>query len=43
MMRSGKYGQGMYSNLDGGRYPERNKFETAFSVIKRRLGEVLKA
>lgn len=40
---SGKYRQAMYNNFDSERYRERNKVETAFSVIKRRFGEGLKA
>ncbi|ACL17585.1 IS5-like element ISMepa1 family transposase [Methanosphaerula palustris] len=40
---SGKYRQEMYNNFDSKRYYERNKVETAFSVIKRRFGEDLKA
>ena len=40
---SGKYRQEMYNNFDSERYRERNKVETAFSVIKRRFGENLKA
>jgi hypothetical protein len=33
----------MYANFDDERYRERNKVETAFSVLKRRFGEELKA
>ena len=33
----------MYNNFDSERYREKNKVETAFSVIKRRFGEDLKA
>ncbi|QYZ79831.1 IS5 family transposase [Methanofollis formosanus] len=40
---SGKYRHKMYTNFDYDRYHERNKVETTFSVIKRRLGEELKA
>lgn len=40
---SGKYREEMYKNFDSERYRERNKVETAFSVIKRRFGEDLKA
>ncbi|GAB7015374.1 hypothetical protein JCM10550A_07400 [Methanogenium cariaci] len=42
-IHSGKYRQEMYSDFDDERYRERNKVETAFSVIKRRFGEELKA
>jgi len=40
---SGKYRQEMYTSFDAERYAERNKVETAFSVIKRKFGEGLKA
>jgi len=40
---SGKYRQEMYAAFDSERYAERNKVETAFSVIKRKFGEGLKA
>ncbi|CVK31932.1 transposase (fragment) [Methanoculleus bourgensis] len=33
----------MYTDFDQERYRERNKVETAFSVLKRRFGEELKA
>jgi transposase len=33
----------VYTNFDQERYRERNKVETAFSVLKRRFGEELKA
>jgi hypothetical protein len=33
----------MYADFDKERYRERNKVETAFSVLKRRFGEELKA
>ncbi|SDK49595.1 Transposase DDE domain-containing protein, partial [Methanoculleus thermophilus] len=42
-IRSGTYRQEMYANFDDERYRERNKVETAFSVLKRRFGEELKA
>ncbi|SDK37207.1 Transposase DDE domain-containing protein, partial [Methanoculleus thermophilus] len=42
-IRSGTYRQEMYANVDDERYRERNKVETAFSVLKRRFGEELKA
>lgn len=42
-IRSGTYRQEMYANFDDERYRERNKVETAFSVLKRRFGEGLKA
>ena len=42
-IRSGIYRQEMHTNFDEERYRERNKVETAFSVIKRRFGEELKA
>jgi len=42
-IRSGRYRQEMYTNFDEKRYRERNKVETAFSVLKRRFGEELKA
>ena len=42
-IRSGTYRQEMYANFDDDRYRERNKVETAFSVLKRRFGEELKA
>nr|WP_246269975.1 IS5 family transposase [Methanofollis tationis] len=40
---SGKYRQEMYASFDAERYAERNKVETAFSVMKRKFGEGLKA
>jgi transposase len=42
-VRSGIYRQEMYTDFDQERYRERNKVETAFSVLKRRFGEELKA
>jgi hypothetical protein len=39
----GKYRQEMHASFDAERYAERNKVETAFSVIKRKFGEGLKA
>ena len=42
-IHSGKYRKEMYSKFDDDRYRERNKVETAFSVLKRRFGEDLKA
>jgi hypothetical protein len=42
-IRSGTYRQEMYPNFDKERYRERNKVETAFSVLRRRFGEELKA
>ena len=42
-IRSGIYRQEMYADFDKERYRERNKVETAFSVLKRRFGEELKA
>ncbi len=40
---SGAYRREIYANFDKERYRERNKVETAFSVLKRRFGEELKA
>lgn len=40
---SGKYRQEMFADFDTNRYRERNKVETAFSVLKRRFGGDLKA
>jgi transposase len=40
---SGKYRQEMFVDFDADRYRERNKVETAFSVLKRRFGGDLKA
>ncbi len=42
-IQSGKYRQEMFAAFDVDRYRERNKVETAFSVLKRRFGGDLKA
>ena len=40
---SGHYRQEMFDRFDREKYHQRNKVETAFSVLKRRFGESLKA
>lgn len=40
---SGHYRQEMFDGFDREKYHQRNKVETAFSVLKRRFGESLKA
>jgi len=42
-IQPGKYRQEMFADFDANRYQERNKAETAFSVLKRRLSGDLKA
>ena len=40
---SGHYQQEMFDGFEGEKYHQRNKVETAFSVLKRRFGVSLKA